>query len=91
MLSVLVNANIDESDAKAIVLDLILASESPKKSVDLIQLPRKNKVIKQQPEEEPTEEELEVEKRREFKSSQVRKVNVRTDFSAFGGNSEPLR
>lgn len=104
MLLVLTNNGIDETDAKAIVCDLLLAANDPsfgkekgppRKALERTVETRRARRAREVHEvhgEEVSEEEPEPEAEPEPPRKQTKKLSrKRVSFSAFGGTADPLR
>ena len=96
MLTILIDSGIDETDAKAIIFDIIQIQgvEAPERK-KLIEVRREREKVKQQPTKtfKSKEYEEEDDEDEEESSKPVPKARrgKRVNFSTFGGTSEPIK
>lgn len=93
MLTILIDSGIDETDAKAIIFDIIqLQGVEPPERKKLIEVRREREKVKQQPTKTFKSKEYEEEDEDESsKPTPKARRGKRVNFSTFGGTSEPIK
>lgn len=93
MLTILIDSGIDETDAKAIIFDIIqLQGVEPPERKKLIEVRREREKVKQQPTKTFKSKEYEEEDEEESsKPTPKARRGKRVNFSTFGGTSEPIK
>lgn len=95
MLTILIDSGIDETDAKAIIFDIIqLQGVEPPERKKLIEVRREREKVKQQPTKTFKSKEYEEEDEDEEESSKPTpkaRRGKRVNFSTFGGTSVPIK
>ena len=92
MLTILIDSGIDETDAKAIIFDIIqLQGVEPPERKKLIEVRREREKVKQQPTKTFKSKEYEEDEEESSKPTPKARRGKRVNFSTFGGTSVPIK